>query len=39
MVPELEAEVTKLGRWFGGTSVAMPPPAATVKRPEETLRA
>jgi NAD(P)-dependent dehydrogenase (short-subunit alcohol dehydrogenase family) len=32
MVPELEAEVTTLGRWFGGTSAAMPPPAATVER-------
>jgi short-subunit dehydrogenase len=27
MVPQLEAEITKLGRWFGGSSVAMPPEA------------
>jgi NAD(P)-dependent dehydrogenase (short-subunit alcohol dehydrogenase family) len=24
LVPELEAEITRLGRWFGGSSVAMP---------------
>ena len=24
-VPQLEQELTRLGRWFGGTSVAMPP--------------
>jgi hypothetical protein len=28
MVPELEAEITKLGRWFGGSSVATPPAAS-----------
>jgi short-subunit dehydrogenase len=29
LIPELEAEITKLGRWFGGSSVATPPaPAA-----------
>lgn len=31
-VPELEVEVSTLGTWFGSTSVAMPPPAATVER-------
>jgi NAD(P)-dependent dehydrogenase (short-subunit alcohol dehydrogenase family) len=31
-VPELEAEVTTLGTWFGGSSVAMPRPSETVAR-------
>jgi NAD(P)-dependent dehydrogenase (short-subunit alcohol dehydrogenase family) len=32
MVPQLEVEVTTLGAWFGGTSVAMPAPAPTAER-------
>ena len=32
VVPQLEAEVVKLGRHFGGSSVAMPPPAAAEER-------
>jgi hypothetical protein len=32
MVPEIEQEVTGLGRFFGGSSVAMP--AAPAKEPE-----
>jgi NAD(P)-dependent dehydrogenase (short-subunit alcohol dehydrogenase family) len=34
MVPELEAEILGLGRYFGGSSVAMPPaPAAVEEQP------
>jgi hypothetical protein len=33
MVPELEAEITKLGRWFGGSSVAMPAERAAGEDP------
>ncbi len=32
IVPELEAEVTKLGRHFGGSSAAITPPAAVEER-------
>jgi short-subunit dehydrogenase len=36
MVPELEAEIIKLGRWFGGSSVAVPPAAAPAPASEPT---
>jgi NAD(P)-dependent dehydrogenase (short-subunit alcohol dehydrogenase family) len=34
MVPQLEAELTKLGRWFGGSSVAMPSEHKTPEAPD-----
>jgi short-subunit dehydrogenase len=34
MVPTLEAEITKLGRWFGGSSVAMPSERDPAERPK-----
>jgi short-subunit dehydrogenase len=34
-IPELEAEIGRLGRWFGGSSVAMPSEA---KPPEDPAR-
>jgi hypothetical protein len=34
MVPELEAEITKLGRSFGGSSVAMPAERETERVPK-----
>ncbi len=31
-IPQLEDEITRLGRWFGGSSVAMPPEDADVPK-------
>ena len=38
LVPELEAEITRLGRWFGASSVALPATPATADEPRITER-
>src|SRR4051794_33112057 len=35
LVPRMEAEITKLGRYYGSSSVAMPPTTATEEQPKQ----
>ena len=35
LVPQMEAEITKLGRYFGSSSVALPPAPAAGEQPKQ----